>query len=656
MNSLWKGAELTLVEREARWHAITDSIDQMIWSTRPDGFHDFFNERWYEFTGAAHGSTDGEAWNNLFHPDDQERAWATWRHCLATGERYHIEYRLRHATGIYRWVLGRAQAKRDESGRIVRWYGTCTDIDDLVKAREVLARSHDEMEQLVAERTQERDNAWKLSRDLQVVIGPDGIIQAANDAWLRILGWRPDEVIGHSQLFFSATDDDQTASQRTFVEAFGALLSPYEHRAIHKDGSSRWVSWVAAPEGDVVFASGRDVTAQHESVVALKEAQEQLRQSQKMEAVGQLTGGLAHDFNNLLMGISGSLELLNRKLSQKRYDDWEKHVDAAQGATKRAASLTHRLLAFSRRQTLEPKPTDVDRLITGMGELIRRTIGPTVNLIMTCACDGRLANVDRSQLENAVLNLCINARDAMPEGGDLRIETRQEQLDHRECVELDVVPGPYLKLCVLDTGCGMTKAVADRAFDPFFTTKPLGMGTGLGLSMVYGFARQSAGQISIASVVGSGTAVSIFLPRYDGPGELDDETPAPTKRFAGIAANLLVVDDDVTIRNMLRETLEADGHVVWAVADGVSALSRLRMEGTIDVLITDVGLPGGLNGRQLADAARAVRPKLKILFITGYAEQAVMGEGDLDEGMHILVKPFRLDVLTARVTHMLQGD
>ncbi len=308
-----KAFETAMAESEARLQAITNSIDQMIWSTQPDGFHDFYNQRWYEYTGMPKGSTDGEAWNGMFHPDDQERAWSVWRHSLATGEPYRIEYRLRHNSGQYRWVLGRAQAVRDEAGRITRWYGTCTDIQEIVEARDVLSRSREELEHMVGERTAE-----------------------------------------------------------------------------------------------------------------LMAVEDQLRQSQKMEAVGQLTGGLAHDFNNLLIGISGSLELLQRRVAQGRISEVDRYVNAAQGAARRAASLTHRLLAFSRRQTLDPKPADINRLIREMEELIRRTMGPAIEVEVVGAVGLWTTLIDTNQLENALLNLCINARDAMPDGGRLTIRDGQQ--------------------------------------------------------------------------------------------------------------------------------------------------------------------------------------------------------------------------------------
>jgi len=375
-----------------------------------------------------------------------------------------------------------------------------------------------------------------------------------------------------------------------------------------------------------------------------------------MEAVGQLTGGLAHDFNNLLAGISGSLELLQTRVAQGRINDLDRYLAAAQGASKRAAALTHRLLAFTRRQTLDPKPTDVNRLVAGMDELVRRTVGPAVTVEVVGAAGLWPVLVDPNQLENALLNLCINARDAMPDGGRLTIETANRWLDDRTARQRDLPAGQYVSLCVSDTGTGMTPEVIRRAFDPFFTTKPIGMGTGLGLSMIYGFVQQSVGQARIYSEPGQGAMVCLYFPRRHGAVEAADEpgelAAAPR---AGQGETVLVVDDEPTVRMLVTEVLEDLGYTAIEAADGPAGLQVLRSDARIDLLVTDVGLPGGLNGRQVADAARAVRPDLKVLFITGYAENAVLSHGHLDAGMHVLTKPFAMEALAGRIKELIAG-
>ena len=386
-------------------------------------------------------------------------------------------------------------------------------------------------------------------------------------------------------------------------------------------------------------------------------AEDALRQAQKMEAVGQLTGGLAHDFNNMLAGISGSLELLGKRLLQGQHQDMEKYIVAAQKAVGRAASLTHRLLAFSRRQTLEPKPTDVNRLVADMEDLVRRTVGPSNTVEFVGAVELWSTLVDANQLENALLNLCLNARDAMPDGGSIIVQTSNQCLDARASAECGLTPGQFVTLCVTDTGVGMLPEVVERAFDPFFTTKPMGAGTGLGLSMIYGFARQSGGQVRINSQPGEGTTVCIYLPRHAEPAEMPEAASgvglAPR---ASDGESVLVVDDEITIRMVVTEVLEELGYKAIEAGDGPSAFDILRSTTRVDLLVTDVGLPGGMNGRQLADAGRVLRPDMKVLFITGYAETAAVSGGQLEPGMHVLTKPFAVDHLATLIRDLINRN
>jgi signal transduction histidine kinase/ActR/RegA family two-component response regulator len=392
-------------------------------------------------------------------------------------------------------------------------------------------------------------------------------------------------------------------------------------------------------------------------MVEREKVEDALRQAQKMEAVGQLTGGLAHDFNNLLAGISGSLELLGSRLAQGRYKDMDKYIIAARGASARAAALTHRLLAFSRRQTLDPKPTDVNRLVADMADLLRRTVGPEIALEIVGAGGLWPTLVDPNQLENALLNLCINARDAMPDGGRITIETGNKWLDKRGAEERDLSPGQFVTLCVTDTGSGMSPEIAARAFDPFFTTKPLGQGTGLGLSMIYGFARQSGGQVRIYSEPGEGTMVCLYLPRHSAvPEQPETAGKAAALPRAAPGESVLIVDDEPTVRMLVSDVLEELGYEAIEAADGPQGLEVLRSSARVDLLITDVGLPGGMNGRQLADAGRAIRPGMKVLFITGYAENAVVGNGQLEKGMHVLTKPFSVEGLAMLIRDLIFAE
>jgi signal transduction histidine kinase/CheY-like chemotaxis protein len=423
-----------------------------------------------------------------------------------------------------------------------------------------------------------------------------------------------------------------------------------EIRMRHSDGTYRWVSWSAASEGGFIYSIGRDVTREHEAAEALQRAEEALRQTQKMEAIGQLTGGIAHDFNNLLQGISGALDLIDRRVQAGRVGEIDRLLKAAATSAERAADLTHRLLAFSRRQPLDPRPLQVNPLIDDMADMLRRTLGERIKVELALAPEAWPALCDRNQLESAILDVVINARDAMPEGGVLGIRTDNAHLK----AEGDNPADDFICLSVSDTGSGMAPEVLARVFDPFFTTKAMGQGTGLGLSMTYGFVRQSGGRIDIESRQGGGTIVRLCLPRH---AETVEIAQAPVVRAPAEAAHgevVLVVEDDTLVRWQIVEELDDLGYRTLQAGDGPSGLRVLQSSGRIDLLVTDVGLPG-LDGRQVASAARKTRPDLKVLFITGYAQNAVGGDLNLEGGMELLTKPFALGVLAARVRSMIES-
>ena len=392
-----------------------------------------------------------------------------------------------------------------------------------------------------------------------------------------------------------------------------------------------------------------------ERTAQLRNNEEALRQSQKMEAVGQLTGGIAHDFNNMLTGIIGSLELLRRRLARGRTEDLNSLIDLGVTSANRAAGLTHRLLAFSRRQSLDSKPVEINQLVTSMGELLQRSLNESIALDMHLSDQLWTAEADPNQLESALLNLAINARDAMPDGGRLVVETTNRHLDSVFTAAYGtLVPGDYVELSVSDTGCGMPESVISRAFDPFFTTKPIGQGTGLGLSMIYGFARQSHGHVTIHSVVDQGTTVSLFLPRFVGEVTAEEPLNPTLLPFANAGETVLIVEDDPAVRVLVSEVLSELGYAFVEAGDADGALPIIQSSQRIDLLISDVGLPG-MNGRQLAEIGRQVRPDLKVLFITGYAEHAAVRGGFLDPGMQMITKPFTFDLLTAKVREMIRA-
>ncbi|MFJ4246980.1 hypothetical protein SAMN04488483_1199 [Pseudomonas helmanticensis] len=392
-----------------------------------------------------------------------------------------------------------------------------------------------------------------------------------------------------------------------------------------------------------------------ERTAQLRHNEEALRQSQKMEAVGQLTGGIAHDFNNMLTGIIGSLELLRRRLARGRTDDLDSLIDLGVTSANRAASLTHRLLAFSRRQSLDSKAVQMNTLVLSMGELLERSLNESIHLDMRLNDKLWVAEADPNQLESALLNLVINARDAMPEGGKLVVETSNQVLQS-EFTEAysNLEPGDYVMLSVTDNGSGMPQSVINRAFDPFFTTKPIGQGTGLGLSMIYGFSKQSRGHVSIDSEIDQGTTVRLYLPRFRG--EEDEQPVADSGQtpYAMDGETVLIVEDDPAVRVLVSGVLSELGYAFVEASDADGAVPILNSTQRIDLLISDVGLPG-MNGRQLAEVGRQYRPGLKVLFITGYAEHAAVRGGFLDPGMQMITKPFTFDLLTAKVREMIKS-
>jgi PAS domain S-box-containing protein len=489
------------------------------------------------------------------------------------------------------------------------------------------------------------------------MLDPDGRVTNWNAGAERIKGYAAREIVGqHFSRFYDPEDVEAGVPTSALEQARREGRYEAEGWRVRKGGTRFWASVVidAIRDDDgglIGFAKiTRDLTERREAQLQLDQSQQLLFQSQKMEAVGQLTGGLAHDFNNLLTGISGSLELARARVAQGRHADVDRFLAAAQGAASRAAALTHRLLAFARRQTLDPKATNVNRLVDGMKDLIGRTVGPEIKVETAMPLGLWDARCDENQLENAILNLCINARDAMPDGGRLVIGIANSPLDGNKARAHDMEPGDYVAVEVTDTGAGMPQDVLERAFDPFFTTKPTGQGTGLGLSMVYGFARQSGGQVRIESKVGVGTTVRIYLPRDEGGTAAEEPVVvAAAMPRAEAGQTVLIADDEASVRMLVTEVLNELGYTAIEAPDGVAGLRVLESNARIDLLVTDVGLPGGINGRQMADAARQTRPDLKVLFITGYTTTVAVGDARLERGIHVLTKPFAMDQLALRI-------
>jgi PAS domain S-box-containing protein len=598
------------------------------------------NPAWTALLGYAPGELVGHHVNEFVLAADHA-ATADAYQTAAAGGRPVIENRYRHRDGSTRWIAWAAAPAGDMT------YAT---------GRDITAEKEREAE--LAARNAERDRLWQLSQDMLARADYAGGMSAVSPAWTRVLGWSEAELLTRSYASFMHPDDMPPTVHAIARMAETRQPTRFENRIATRDGGWKHIEWTVTPEldGENFVAVGRDLSLNKAREGELEQAREALRQSQKMEAVGQLTGGLAHDFNNLLASISGGLQVLKLKLQRGQYSGLERYIEIGESSVRRAASLTQRLLAFSRRQTLDPKPTDVNRLIAGMEDLVRRSVGPTVELEVVNADDLWPTRVDPSQLENALLNLCINARDAMmPGGGRLTLTTANKQVGE-EGAEQDLPAGEYITLCVADTGSGMPPEVVARIFDPFYTTKPLGEGTGLGLSMVYGFVRQSDGQVHVHSEVGVGTTMCLYLPRHAGAAQAEAQSQAGAAAIAsGHGETVVLIEDERALRDIIEEILGDAGYRVLMAHDGPGGLQILDSDARVDLLVTDVGLPGGLNGRQVADAARLRRPDLKVLFITGYADTAVVGNGRLDPGMEVMTKPFEIGALANKVRALLDG-
>src|ERR1019366_1481521 len=611
-----------------------------------------------------------EDWVRRIHPEDREATEKKFRDAVAGKVRdYTAQYRIiRPSDGETRWISVKSTIERDQNGRAIRLVGAHSDVTEQVMAEQALRQSEERFRKLadqlaelnatlaqrVEDKTRERDRIWNVSQDLLLVADRNGVWRTVNPAWTRTLGWSEAELLNRTSEWLEHPDDGGIT--RTQIDKLGASETTvrFESRFRHKDGSYRWLSWTGVSDKDRNYAVARDVTAEKAAAERLKATEEALLQSQKMEAVGQLTGGIAHDFNNLLTGIVGSLDLLQTRLGQGRPDNAARYINAAMTSANRAAALTHRLLAFARRQPLIPKNVDVNRLVVSLEDLLRRTMGETIDLEIA-ALNGLWCTLcDPNQLESALLNLAINARDAMLDGGKLTITTANARLDGMTADTPALSPGDYICIGVTDSGTGMSAEVVARSFDPFFTTKPIGQGTGLGLSMIYGFARQSNGHVTIDSRLGQGTSVKLYLPRHHGDVAAEHASALRAAEHAATGETVLVVEDEPVVRGVIMEMLGEQGYRTLEAVDGPSGLKILRDNRRVDLLVTDVGLPG-INGRQLADQARETRPDLKILFITGYAESVAIADGFLQPGMEMITKPFDLDNLSRRIRAMVSG-
>jgi PAS domain S-box-containing protein len=640
--SLQVEAEDAVLKTEARFRVLADSMPQLVWSATPDGARDYHNARWYEFTGAPIGACDGDAWADWVHPEDRARALAAWTRAREAGEGFQVEYRLRRGSGEHRWVLAGGQPERDAQGRVSRWYGACTDIDEIVQARLLMQRSHDELEALVARRTGERNllatlvertdvMVMALDRDYRIL----AINRANIDEFERVSGVRPQ--VGDNMLDLLAGQPEQQAAARA---AWARALAGEEYTVIESYGdpsrarSDYEVSFRTLRDeaGELMgaFHFVADVTQRLKDQRALAQAQEALFQAKKLESMGELTGGVAHDFNNLLTPILGALDMLERHGVGGERE--QRLIHGALESAERARTLIHRLLAFARRQPLQAAPVDVGELVRGMADLVASAAGPTVAVALEVADSMTMALADRHQLEMAILNLGVNARDAMEGTGRLTISVGAESVEAAHPAGLK--PGAYVRICVSDTGKGMDEATRARAIEPFFSTKGPGQGTGLGLSMAHGLASQLGGALTIDSQPGQGSQIAIWLPQSVDP---PLSNIAPQQKDLGDAHEglVLLVDDEAHIRAIATEMLTELGFRVHEAVSPEAALAAVDAGLEPDIMITDHIMPG-MTGVELAYAVKARRPKARTLIISGYAEVET-----LDPALPRLSKPFK---------------
>ncbi|WP_065260527.1 PAS domain-containing hybrid sensor histidine kinase/response regulator [Pseudomonas bananamidigenes] len=614
------------------------------------------------------------------HPEDRTLIARSIKHCITHGTEYAEEYRLLQANGEVRWVFARGRCYKDHHGRPMRFLGAALDLTERKHTEQALRQSQTELQLII--------NAMPI---LISYVDREERFRLNNAAYLDWYGLTPQELCGRT--IREVIGEEAYFLRAPYIaEALAGRPCSFSLYTPHRDGSQRHALMNYLPRhgpdgavnGFYIFVIDETerkkteealrnlnetleerVSARTEQLARANQrlqnemfererAEDALRHAQKMEAVGQLTGGIAHDFNNMLTGIIGSLDLMQRYIASGRTDEIGRFTEAAVSSANRAAALTHRLLAFSRRQSLDRKTIDVNELIHSLEDLIRRTKGDPIALKLRLADGLWPVSTDVSQLENALLNLVINARDAMPHGGELLIETANIYLDGNDITTLEPVKaGDYLMLAVSDNGTGMTPSVRSKAFDPFFTTKPIGQGTGLGLSMIYGFAQQSGGHVSLDSLPGQGTCVRLYLPRLHSIVAEQAET-APEAEAAVVATGeaVVVVEDDPAVRMLVLDLLKELGYCAHEAEDAASALPLLESDLRVDLLVTDVGLPG-MNGRQLAEIARQHRPGLKVLFMTGYAQNAAERQGFLEDGMDMVAKPFSIEQLAAKIRTML---
>ena len=615
-----------------QWHDLAESMPMTVWTANEAGQVTFVSGRLCEYSGQSAEELARLGGSQVVHPADVEQAQSRWSHCVATRRIYEVELRLLRADGVYRWHLARAVRGESQPDGSAKWYGTLVDIHDqklLEKEASSLAKRLTSTLESITDAFIAFDSEWRYvyvnERTEQV------LLRDRKDLVGRVLWEEYPEVLGTAfEIRYREAVRTQTPCR--FEEFYAPM--------------AKWFEVSAYPSDQGLAVYFRDVTEQ-------RALAEQYKQVQRLESLGQLTGGVAHDFNNLLTVILGNAELLSEQLEGD--ERLRRLADMIRGAAQRSAELTQRLLAFARKQPLDPRPTDLNRLIHDLEPMLRRSLGEQVEVELVTAVNLWPTLVDPGQMESGLVNLAVNARDALPKGGRLTIETSNTVLDAAYVSQhADVAAGPYVKVAVSDTGEGIPASVLPKVFDPFFTTKEKGKGTGLGLATLYGFVKQSHGHVVIESEVGHGTTVTIYLPRLLQPVAAPSGSVGSSVHGQGHGELVLVVEDDAMVRKYATGQLESLGYRVLEAGNGAEGLAILRERQDVQLLFTDVVMPGGMSGQQLAEAALELHPSLPVLYTSGYAEDVIVHNGRLDPGVQLLSKPYRRAELAAKLKQVME--
>ncbi|WP_409262103.1 response regulator [Pseudomonas putida] len=658
-------AEEALADVEARARIAIDAAGMGTWDLRPQEGLLLWDDRCKTLFGLPTSTEMSlEVFYAGIYPDDLPLVREAVEHAMRpeSDGHYRVEFRIAQPNGLEpRWLLSSGQSQFVDD-QCVRFSGVLQDIHAQRQATQALRQLNEMLGERVERRTRERDRAWELSQDLLAVLNKDLTPVALNPAWEASLGFSRERLSQSSLLHLLPEQDQEQLLTELAALSHGRTSARFVGRILHAGGQQRWLSWVVVPEDTLLYVVARDITSEREAALGLADANARLReqinererieaalqQMQRLEAVGQLTAGVAHDFNNLLTVILTGASFLERDLAKADLDKARTRLTHIREAGERGAKLTSQLLAFSRRQRLEPVPLNLNRTLAGLEELLRRTLGGNVSVRLDLDLALWQALTDPTQTEMIILNLAINARDAMPDGGQLTLTTRNTHIDQRPQRPEDPDPGEYVMLSIRDTGCGMSEEVLAKVFEPFFTTKDIGKGSGLGLAQVFGFAKQSGGGVRIDTTLGRGTEVAVYLPAVKEE-MVNEPVPAVLSQSiseSGHNRTVLLVDDDHLVRDMLGDVLRQYGYQVRQAHSGEQALALL--DDDIDLLLTDFAMPE-FNGAQLALAARERYPRLPVVFLTGYAElQGLELPGSL-----VIQKPVQADELARALNEML---